>query len=406
MILYMAYVNHKLNALFLHNVKCGGSYIRKLLIEHYNFEGLFIENHEDTYNKQNELHRNKLKMCKYLFLNQYGGITDYNNYFIFSFVRNPYDKLYSAYRYLYKQLKYENLNDFLSKEETADHYLDFNTFVKNYKTLNAISYFHGFIRQYEHLSDLSGNIMINYIGKLENIDNDFLNILSILNIDEITHNHELFFERKINKQSDDDFNIALEYNEESFDFVNKYFIKDFELFQYKKYDTLTEFRNEFDKKITEKKKYYYEDERECLSNKNTTLISNYFGLTDLENRNIVFDLYASILKIKYGITEEESFFTKIKEILDLLFLSIKQNQTTDESTFSNLNKNISEIIKIKDSILERNRNEINTMNIKTIKMIKDNYVKKYKCNNCNFSLFNITALNAHILFCKNKLKES
>ena len=310
----MAYINNKLKALFLHNVQCGGSYVRKILMDHYDFEGFFIENHIDSDINYN----NKMDNCKYLILNQYKGIKKYEDFFIFTFVRNPYDKLYSAYLYLKNILKEENFKKIHNIQENKDFFVDFNTFIRNYKKVSITAYFHAFVTQYEHLSDSTGNIKINFIGKLENIDNDLLNILSILKIHHINHDHELFFERKMNKLSDDDFNIAFDYNEESFEFINEHFAIDFELFGYKKYNTLKEFRDYYDERIKKLKINKYD----LIENNSTS---------ELENKNVIYDLYKSILKLRYGLSEEERFFNKIKEIIDIMLLAFheKNNQDND-----------------------------------------------------------------------------
>jgi hypothetical protein len=374
----MAYINNKLKALFLHNVKCGGSYVKKILMDYYGFEGLFIENHKDADINSN----NKIDNCKYLILNQYKGIKKYENFFIFTFVRNPYDKIYSAYLYLKRKLREENFEKIHNIQENKDFFIDFNTFIRNYKKINITAYFHAFVTQYEHVSDSSGNIKINFIGKLENIDNDLLNILSILKIDCINHDHELFFEKKINKLSDDNFNIAFDYNEESFKFVNDFFAIDFELFGYKKYNTINEFRQCYDERIKKSKINNYH------------LIENN-AISELENKNIIYDLYKSILKLRYGLSEEEKFFDKIKKIINIMLLSIHDNA---------ISENVLEIIKIKDSIIEKNKNEIKIMNTRIFDLIKNNYCV-HECKNCNISFFNTDSFNSHIIICKNKLKE-
>jgi len=398
---YMAYINNKLKALFLHNVKCGGSYVRKILIDHYSFEGFFIESLTDCDISNN----NKMDNCKYLILNQYKGIKKYEDFFIFTFVRNPYDKIYSAYKYLKQKIKDGNFKKIHNVKENNNFFSDFNTFVRNYKNVNIVSEFHAFITQYDHLSDLSGNIVINYIGKLENIDNDILNILSILKIENINHDHELFFERKLNKLSDDKINIAFDYNEESFNFVNEHFHKDFELFGYKKYNSLNEFRQEYDERIKKIPKSY-ENDFKYLS-KYDLIENNSISELELENKNIVYDMYKSIIKLRYGLSEEEKFFNKIKDIINIMFLSFNENiKDNDRITINYFNEDILEIIKIKESIIEKNKNEIKRMNTNIFYLLKNYNSVIHNCYKCNLFFYNTTAFNSHMIICKNKLKDS
>ena len=203
-----------------------------------------------------------------------------------------------------------------------------------------------------------------------------------MKIDCINHDHELFFEKKINKLSDDNFNIAFDYNEESFKFVNDFFAIDFELFGYKKYNTINEFRQCYDERIKKSKINNYH------------LIENN-AISELENKNIIYDLYKSILKLRYGLSEEEKFFDKIKKIINIMLLSIHDNA---------ISENVLEIIKIKDSIIEKNKNEIKIMNTRIFDLIKNNYCV-HECKNCNISFFNTDSFNSHIIICKNKLKE-
>jgi len=386
----MAYINNKLKAIFLHNVKCGGCYIRKILMEHYNFEGIFIEDHAEF---SNSLDDPTISNCKYLFLNQYRGLRHLSNYFTFTFVRNPYDKLYSAYNYLKQELKKTNYGRIKSVEENKEYFTDFNTFVKNHKQVNAISQFHAFVTQQDCLSDLSGNVILNYIGRLETIDIDLLCILNILNIDDIKHDDVLFFEKKINKSSDETFNIAFDYNEESFNFVNKYFENDFKLFQYRKYESLNEFREEYEKKIRENNATH------CLA---PIPSPNSFVL---ENGNVlqILELYRSATVLKYGIAEQERICEKTNRIIEELFYNEFQISIS-KLGFSEVNRNFIELFKNQQNVTERNKREIHHINKKICTLIRDGAVVN-TCTSCNVSFYNYLSYFSHIIICKNKLKE-
>jgi hypothetical protein len=161
-----------------------------------------------------------------------------DEFFKFLFVRNPYTKLLSAYLCLKGRLEIDN-NTIRGLEENPEYFIDFNTFIKNYENVNNISFFHAFICQYENILDFSNNSNIQYIGKIENFNEDVINIFILLNINNLeTLIQNLFIKHN---ESIYDKNITEYYNEESFYFVNSFFDKDFDIFSYKKYNTYEEY---------------------------------------------------------------------------------------------------------------------------------------------------------------------
>ena len=255
----MVYINHNNKAIYIHIPKCGGCYIRDVLKNKYGFHEITINKHcnydefiDNTKNillenEKNEYYKHSInKMGKYRFFYSHQDINKdiFDNYFKFTFVRNPYTKIISAYLYL-KRVLYESKDENVIKTfpENKDYFVNFKTFIQNYDKINIVSYCHAFITQYEQLVDFSNNICFNYIGKQENLDTDLLNILTILNITNISHEDYLHFNIRHNV-SNNEFNDIYEYYDETiFLFINKHFEKDFEVFNYKKFDTFEEFTN-------------------------------------------------------------------------------------------------------------------------------------------------------------------
>ncbi|EAH4571782.1 alpha-2,3-sialyltransferase, partial [Campylobacter lari] len=105
----------------------------------------------------------------------------FENYFSFGFVRNPYDRMVSAYHYL--RSGGGNLVDETWAKENIYKYNSFEEFVLNLQNndeqIKILSWMH-FVPQYKYLCDNDKNILVNFIGKFEKLDEDFKKILNIL----------------------------------------------------------------------------------------------------------------------------------------------------------------------------------------------------------------------------------
>lgn len=184
-----------------------------------------------------------------------------NEYFIFTFVRNPYDRLYSTYLYLKKHslsillklilisiiiiillsliLKRFKLGNYIiilpiisliifSKYIKFNYELysqDFNTFIaNNFENLNNISPM-VLAPQYTYVE----GVKLDFVGKEESFDKDFEYIRNLFNINNPIKTVNVIEERK-----DTTFYKYIEkYNKKTIDFVNEYYKKDFEIFNYK-----------------------------------------------------------------------------------------------------------------------------------------------------------------------------
>ena len=82
----------------------------------------------------------------------------YNEYFTFAFVRNPWDWRVSLYKYICKS-KHHPCHK-LYKE-----YKDFADYIKNTKYVNTRL-------QFEYISD-NNEVIIDYVGRFENLQEDF-----------------------------------------------------------------------------------------------------------------------------------------------------------------------------------------------------------------------------------------
>lgn len=141
----------------------------------------------------------------------------------FTIVRNPWDRVVSAYNYLVNHTKYKTDQDF-SKLYLKD-YSDFNDFILHGLRKDEVINWVHFRPQLSFLEDENGNIDIDFIGRFENIQNDFNSICKIINID-------TYDELKIHNSGDRE-KYQSYYNEETRNVVRDVYEKDIEYFNYK-----------------------------------------------------------------------------------------------------------------------------------------------------------------------------
>ncbi|HDZ4294319.1 TPA: sulfotransferase family 2 domain-containing protein [Campylobacter jejuni] len=147
----------------------------------------------------------------------------FESYFSFAFVRNPFDRIVSAFHYLKKG----GGNDY-DKNWADENLKDFDTFeqfvlaLKNRSIKDRILSWQHFTPQYKFICDENKNILVNFIGKLENINNDFKIVKNELNFDRnLIHSnsskHEIFLNY---------------YNEKTYNIIAELYKEDFALFDY------------------------------------------------------------------------------------------------------------------------------------------------------------------------------
>ena len=217
----MCSINHNKKAVFIHIPKNGGSYIANILSEYYGFTNYYFHRPDHSIfchskDKSVKMHENKLHgtFIYYKtspFINQRMNMTPekWNTYTIFSFVRNPYDRLVSGWNYINrynipfeKYLHIQNPNDY--------------------------DYWHVFMSQTRHLLDVNGKIRCDYIGKFETMEDELKTILEKIGFSKTVHKPFL----KNNKKHQP---YQMYYtNNETIEIANKLFQYDFIHFGYDK----------------------------------------------------------------------------------------------------------------------------------------------------------------------------
>ena len=141
-------------------------------------------------------------------------------YFSFSFVRNPFDRLYSAYKFL--NAGGMNHLDKIAFQTHLSEFEDFEDLILNGLNKKLIYQITHFIPQHEYLCDKSGNILVDFIGRFEDLESDTLLLSKRLKKD-INLSH-LNFNSKLNYKE--------VYTDEMIYKVNQIYQKDIDIFKY------------------------------------------------------------------------------------------------------------------------------------------------------------------------------
>ncbi|ECY0969493.1 sulfotransferase family protein [Campylobacter coli] len=250
----------------------------------------------------------------------------FDSYFSFGFVRNPYDRVVSAYHYLKNDspdpcdIKWGRLHiNNLTFEEFILSLQD-EEFKEEILSKNHFSF------QYKYLCDKNMNILVNFIGKFEKLDNDFKKILNILRRkDSLVH---------INKSKH--LNYRDYYNSQTYKIIREIYRDDFEIFDYD----------------LEDKKYFNISQHNYLKNlENKIAIKN----TNLEFLRL--DKLSKIQNLNQTIkTKNQAILDKNNLIQDQRANIKNLNQTIQNNLtqIQNLTQNINfkeQIIQDKDNLL-------------------------------------------------------
>ncbi len=208
---------------------------QKYLLEEKNNPGDYSSLNAFDYYKTIFIHIPKtagISIAKTLFGNLVGSHRTYRDYekiypkstlrkyFVFAFVRHPYTRLCSSFYYL----KNGGINEYDKEfsEKYLKNYIDFKSFVLEFLNEQTIySYIH-FIPQFEFLINNKGKIELDFIGRYENLNNDFAYVVKKLKLKNVQLPH-------LNKTGKKDCQLTPEVKEK----IYLLYKKDFALLNYK-----------------------------------------------------------------------------------------------------------------------------------------------------------------------------
>lgn len=150
------------------------------------------------------------------------GPLKFKRYFKFTFVRNPYSRLLSAYRFLKKGGFCEK--DRLWAMQNLAPFGSFQDFVEGWLTEKSIMEYNHFMPQFVFVCDRSFEPEVDFIGRFETIDEDFSKVCKTLNISRTLKQH--------NRGPAKEAHWSDFYTEDMLDKVYNIYRKDFELFSY------------------------------------------------------------------------------------------------------------------------------------------------------------------------------
>ncbi len=204
-------ISHSKKFIFIHVYKIAGTSIKGALLKYadgkiprFKRVLLGVEKNHNFFSSNYEPHITAPELKELLPKRLFGS------YFKFAFVRNPYDWQVSLFSYMKEQETHHQHN--IVKNMNFKEYLNWRV----NEDLNLQSSF---------LFNEKEQCLVNYIGKIENIQHDFKRILRKINIAELNLGH-------LNKSSRK--NYLNYYDKECYDIVNKGFDNDFRLLNYQK----------------------------------------------------------------------------------------------------------------------------------------------------------------------------
>jgi len=204
------FTQHNKELLYVHIPKTGGTSIEDSLQKHDIDVGRFKSSMKNV-----ELINNV--KCAYWHIPPKNMKISFNDYNVFTVIRNPYQRFISEYKHKHRPVEYDDINKFALALQK-----DSNPYKHNCHILPQV----------EYLYDKDGEFVHNIL-RLEYIKDDFNELKNKYKLDE---NIELLH----NNQHTDDKGTKM--NQDTINFINEYYKEDFDLFLQKGFYTKEELK--------------------------------------------------------------------------------------------------------------------------------------------------------------------
>jgi hypothetical protein len=200
-------INHKYKFIFVHIQKTAGSSISNVLSN--------IDGTESI-------------LYPHSFINAI-DFEQYNEYFKFCFVRNPWDRLFSWYKMMLKKGVHNDFSKYLLENSRSfSEFLNLTDIIYETSRLEwdeyasypkSISF-----NQLDYITDNNGNVLVDFIGRFESLEEDYNKIMEKIGIPNLPLPH-------INQSSNGDYKNF--YTDKDIEKVYNMCKKDIDYFGYK-----------------------------------------------------------------------------------------------------------------------------------------------------------------------------
>lgn len=214
---------HKHKALYFSVPKVACSSLKKALSEC--IDTRFIE--RPWFDKNEAIH-----YARFPYVPKNEVLSKYSEYFKFCFVRNPWDRILSCYSNKTTQDPENNSFPFINgvyqgflKYKTFRAGMTFEEFVEAIVKIPDEEADPHFKSQYTFICDEQENLLVDFIGKFENLQDDFHAICKKIGADNITIPHLMSSKRK-------EKNYQNEYTKKTKNLIAERYKKDITLFKY------------------------------------------------------------------------------------------------------------------------------------------------------------------------------
>lgn len=167
-------ISHSHKVVFVHVPKVAGQSIEHMFLEQLELDW---EHRDSLLLRKKEAHEKGPERLAHLTAQQYVGLgyiekEKFESYFKFSFVREPYKRVFSFYNFLgYSRV------------------ISLRTFIKKVlpEKLKQKDFF--FLSQYDYLYSDEGKLLVDYVGRLENIKEDIQQVITQVNLERASLPH-------------------------------------------------------------------------------------------------------------------------------------------------------------------------------------------------------------------------